>query len=220
MGLGPSFLAGHREVGISTYYSPATSKEKSDNENASLLTLLLCQSISISHGASAEQRFLGVFMTRNNLKDQLTWLLANAAFNAPNAPVLPQPQDQPTSRTTPSINQSTNRNIETRPDTPDPPLYPILPEPQNPISPQAELAANGSTGSVARPLEASARDAVGDKMGRPSKSSSRRPNLVLRQEQLLSPTSTSGAGSLSNEYRSLLNKPGQTPRPLWTKQYN
>ncbi|KAI1767613.1 hypothetical protein GGR53DRAFT_481737 [Hypoxylon sp. FL1150] len=151
-------------------------------------------------------------MTRNNLKDQLTWLLANASLNAPNAPVLPQPRDQPAPRTAPSLNQPVARNleIETRPDTPEPPLYPILPEPQNRIRipPQAEPAPDGLTGSAARPLEASASDVVGDRMGRPSKSSSRRPNLVLRQEQLFSPTPTSGAGSLSSEYRSLLNKPG------------
>ncbi|KAI1773968.1 hypothetical protein F4818DRAFT_87449 [Hypoxylon cercidicola] len=150
-------------------------------------------------------------MTRNNLNDQLTWLLANTALNAPNAPVLPRPprpQDQFRSRTTPSLDQSTISNIETRPNnTPEPPLYPILPAPP-PISPHDELTANGSTGSVARPLEAPARDVVGDKMGRPSKSSSRRPNLVLRQEQLLTPTSTGGAGSLGREYSSLLMKSG------------
>ncbi|KAI0175550.1 hypothetical protein GGR52DRAFT_317537 [Hypoxylon sp. FL1284] len=149
-------------------------------------------------------------MTRNNLNDQLTWLLANAPLNAPNAPLLPRNQHQSRSHTTPPLGQSTTRNIETRPnDHREPPLYPVLPDLQPSTSTPPELAGNGPTGSVARPFEAPASDAAGDKMGRlSSKPGSRRPNLVLRQEQLLTPTSTGGAGSLTREYSSLLSKSG------------
>lgn len=144
-------------------------------------------------------------MTRNNLRDQLTWLLANVALTAPNAPDLPPADDQTVSDIT-SFHPSTSSRLGTRTrniNIPEPPLYPVLPDTRSP--PQPPAATHGSTGSVAIPLEARERVAVGEKMGRlTSKSASKRPNLILRQEQLLSPTSTGSAGSLAREYTSML----------------
>ncbi|KAI1802225.1 hypothetical protein F4811DRAFT_530507 [Daldinia bambusicola] len=159
-------------------------------------------------------------MTRNNLRDHLSWLLANVALTAPNAPILPSARDQPssaTSATSSSLTNSTSSNSETRSKhLTDSPLYPILPDIQT-LHPEPP---DGSTKPVAKPLEASGGDTVREKMGRlSSKSGSKRPTLVLRQEQLLSPTSTSGgagsglglgsgSGSLAKEYSALLRSSG------------
>ncbi|OTB07626.1 hypothetical protein M426DRAFT_317933 [Hypoxylon sp. CI-4A] len=143
-------------------------------------------------------------MTRNNLRDHLSWLLANVALTAPNAPVLPPASIQPTSDLTSASDRTTNpRRVEKRLNTvPELPLYPVLPNLDTQTSPSKPT--HGSTESVARPREASGEDTVAGKerMGRlASKSGSKRPTLLLRQEQLLSPTSTrASAGSLSKEY--------------------
>ncbi|KAI1100479.1 hypothetical protein F4804DRAFT_336180 [Jackrogersella minutella] len=152
-------------------------------------------------------------MTKNNLRDHLTWLLANVALSAPNAPALPPASNQPPSDPTSSLDRSTNLrpNSRIQPAASEPPLYPILPDARS-LQPQP---ANGSTKPVARPLEVSGEDKVverdRDRMGRlSSKSGSKRPTLVLRQEQLLTPTSTRGgdAGSLAKEYTALLKNSG------------
>lgn len=175
-----------------------------------------------------EHRFQGVFMTRNNLRDHLSWLLANVALTAPNAPILPPARDQPSSDIPSSLPHSTARRSETRTkDVAEPSLYPTLPD----IQSLHTEPPDGST-KLARPLEVSGGVAVGEKMGRlTSKSGSKRPALILRQEQLLTPTSTSGgaglglgsgsgsgSGSLAKEYAALLKNSGRIPRLLWTKK--
>ncbi|KAI1504320.1 hypothetical protein F5X99DRAFT_35383 [Biscogniauxia marginata] len=142
-------------------------------------------------------------MTRNNLSDHLTWLLANIDLSTPNAPVLPPLRDQseassPSDATvffTPS--SDVHGNHETR--TNDPftsPSYPALPK-----------TAHGSTEPATRPSDARDRGASRETMGRlVSKTASKRPNLVLRQEQLLSPTSTIGTTSLGTQYDAFLKK--------------
>ncbi|OTA55509.1 hypothetical protein K449DRAFT_357398 [Hypoxylon sp. EC38] len=149
-------------------------------------------------------------MTRNNLGHHLTWLLANVALNAPNAPTLPPVINQPPSNPTSSLDYSTRSRPETRPKDIPEPLYPILPE-----SPSLYLGSttNGSTKPVAKPVQQLGGDTVveRERMGRlASKSGSKRPTLVLRKEQLLTPTSTrgSGAGSLAKEYTALLKNSG------------
>ncbi|OTB15562.1 hypothetical protein K445DRAFT_317820 [Daldinia sp. EC12] len=158
-------------------------------------------------------------MTRNNLRDHLSWLLANVALTAPNAPLLPSPRDHQSSSniSSSSLTNSDSSNSETRskPVT-EPPLYPVLPDIQS-LHPEPP---DGSTRPVAKPLEASGGNTVGEKMGRlVSKSGSKRPTLFLRQEQLLSPTSMSGgagsalgsgsgSGSLAKEYSALLKNSG------------
>ncbi|KAI8965262.1 hypothetical protein F5Y11DRAFT_23200 [Daldinia sp. FL1419] len=149
-------------------------------------------------------------MTRNNLRDHLSWLLANVALTAPNAPILPPAKDQPS-----SLSNSTASRPETRTtDVAEPPLYPTLPDiPSLNLEPS-----DGPTKPVARPLEASGGGPIGARMGRlTSKSGSKRPALVLQQEQLLTPTSTrgsvgsglgSGSGSLAKEYTALLKNSG------------
>ncbi|KAI2780764.1 hypothetical protein F4815DRAFT_469034 [Daldinia loculata] len=157
-------------------------------------------------------------MTRNNLRDHLSWLLANVALTAPNAPILPPARDQPSSDIPSSLPHSTARRSETRTkDVAEPSLYPTLPD----IQSLHTEPPDGST-KLARPLEVSGGVAVGEKMGRlTSKSGSKRPALILRQEQLLTPTSTSGgaglglgsgsgsgSGSLAKEYAALLKNSG------------
>lgn len=48
-----------------------------------------------SHGEAVELGFPHVFMTRNNLRENLSWLLANLALSTPNAPKLPAARDLP-----------------------------------------------------------------------------------------------------------------------------
>ncbi|KAI1214010.1 uncharacterized protein F4807DRAFT_410133 [Annulohypoxylon truncatum] len=153
-------------------------------------------------------------MTRNNLGDHLPWLLANVALNAPNAPVLPPASNQSPSDPTSSLDRSTNLRPQTRRrPVPESSLYPILPVPQ-PVQPDST---NGSNKSAAKPLQVprgetvAGRERETESMGRlTSKSGSKRPTLVLRQEQLLTPTSThgGGAGSLAKEYAALLKNSG------------
>ncbi|KAI1461917.1 hypothetical protein F4805DRAFT_411397 [Annulohypoxylon moriforme] len=155
-------------------------------------------------------------MTRNNLGDHLPWLLANVALNAPNAPILPPASNQSPSDPTSSLDRSTNTHSKTRAKpVPESPLYPVLPVPQ-PVQPEST---NGSTKSAAKPLQVprgetvAGREKETETMGRlTSKSGSKRPTLVLRQEQLLTPTSTRGgsAGSLAKEYAALLKNSGAT----------
>ncbi|KAI1078314.1 hypothetical protein F5B20DRAFT_548821 [Whalleya microplaca] len=151
-------------------------------------------------------------MTRNNLHDHLTWLLANVSLTAPNAPVLPPARDQPDGSSpddiTSSFPSSIDLNLETRtsgtsaPSAPS--LYPTLPDTRT----ERLGLTDGAAEPVARPHEAPDRQVAGGTMGRlVSKSGSSRPNLVLWQEQLLTPTSTNstrGAGSLTKEYTALL----------------
>ncbi|KAI2619339.1 hypothetical protein GGS26DRAFT_572677 [Hypomontagnella submonticulosa] len=144
-------------------------------------------------------------MTRNNLRDQLTWLLANVVLTAPNAPNLPKARDQLTSDPTSSSHRPTSSRPETRTEQfRKPPLYPILPDTSLHSEPT-----NGPAES-AKSVRAPGGDTIGGRMGRPtSKSASKRPTLLLRQEQLLTPTSTSGgAGSLAREYTALLKNSG------------
>ncbi|KAI1412572.1 hypothetical protein F5Y13DRAFT_199815 [Hypoxylon sp. FL1857] len=148
-------------------------------------------------------------MTRNNLGHHLTWLLANVALNAPNAPVLPPTTNQPPSNPTSSLDRAATSRQETRIKNISEPLYPILPDPRS-LDPEPT---NGSTKPAAKPFELPGGDTVAERerMGRlASKSGSKRPALVLRQEQLLTPTSTrgSGAGSLAKEYTALLKNSG------------
>lgn len=130
------------------------------------LLFALHQLILISHGASAEHRFQGVFMTRNNLRDQLTWLLANVVLTAPNAPNLPKARDQLTSDPTSSSHRPTSSRPETRTEQfRKPPLYPILPDTSLHSEPT-----NGPAES-AKSVRAPGGDTIGGRMGRPTSKS-------------------------------------------------
>ncbi|KAI5923298.1 hypothetical protein F4810DRAFT_669674 [Camillea tinctor] len=145
-------------------------------------------------------------MTRNNLSDHLTWLLANIALSTPNAnaPVLPTraqseaslPDDATVFFTPPS---DAHTNIETRTDDPfTSPTYPHLP---HSTTHGSNKPATRSTDSRDRP--ASREDTMGRLV---SKAASNRPNLILRQEQLPTPTSTTGSTSLGTQYDAFLKK--------------
>ncbi|CAJ2501126.1 Uu.00g039790.m01.CDS01 [Anthostomella pinea] len=148
-------------------------------------------------------------MTRNNLGEHLTWLLANIDLHAPNAPVLPPIRDQllgepSPSDATPFFTPSTELPPDTRPGGPvRPSLYPVLPTDRD----RQTTAANGASGLRTRSQEVRDGEVLAGNMGRlVPKSGSKRPTLVLAQEQLLTPTSTTGAGSLSSQYSALLKK--------------
>ncbi|KAI1151984.1 hypothetical protein F4825DRAFT_421112 [Nemania diffusa] len=158
-------------------------------------------------------------MTRNNFDDQLSWLLANIHLLIPNAPPLPPAHDPTSSASSPAdvdetvfFTPTAGLSPASRPNDPPPAaaLYPALP--RDPSRPST--SANGAAASSAR-LQGNPRErAVAENMGRlASKSNSKRPTLLLRQEQLLSPTSTittttatTTGGSLSSDYPAFLAK--------------
>ncbi|KAH9888224.1 hypothetical protein F4778DRAFT_755461 [Xylariomycetidae sp. FL2044] len=150
-------------------------------------------------------------MTRNNLNEHLNWLLANIALSAPNAPNLPPVRDLSaqvsSSQSAASFTTApTHLDSEYRlADSPVDPVYPVLPG-NNSLQPNIP---HGSTELRSRTHEGRERAVTGkdDGMGRLfSRSGSKRPNLLLCQEQMLTPTSTTATGSLSSEYTALLKK--------------
>lgn len=161
-------------------------------------------------------------MTRNNFDDQLSWLLANIDLLTPNAPPLPpahghahERAHEPASTTSPSASSSSPTAADdtvfftptaglspaTRPNDASPAaLYPVLPreprqEPRRETNhPSASSAHGAAAVSGVTSQEHQRGDAVAGNMGRlASKTTSKRPNLILRQEQLLSPASTRAA---------------------------
>ncbi|KAI8632220.1 hypothetical protein F5Y19DRAFT_472243 [Xylariaceae sp. FL1651] len=147
-------------------------------------------------------------MTRNNLNDHLSWLLANINLSKPNAPVLPPVRDSTSAASSPVdetvfFTPTAGLSPETRPNDPSTTqLYPSLPgEPSRPPA-----SVDGKTVSNIRLQENRRGEAAGENMGRlVSKSNAKRPNLILRQEQLPSPASTTSA-SISNDYSAFLTK--------------
>ncbi|KAI0459259.1 hypothetical protein F5B21DRAFT_456036 [Xylaria acuta] len=155
-------------------------------------------------------------MTRNNLNDQLSWLLAHINLLTPNAtvPALP-PAREPVSTECSPVDETVfftptaGLSPAARPnDSTAAELYPVLPrEP----SQRPSASAHGATVSNGR-LQENQRGggeggAVAENMGRlASKPNPRRPNLLVRQEQLLSPASTTAtaAFSLSSDYSASL----------------
>ncbi|KAK8873040.1 RecQ family ATP-dependent DNA helicase [Apiospora arundinis] len=144
-------------------------------------------------------------MTRNNLRDHLTWLLANVAVSAPNAPLLPPTRD-------------TSSQLSIR----GPSLYPTLPPVENNGASETEsftqsrslnratsvtrvTRAHGSTAAAAQSQEGTkveeGRGSHTDDMGRlAAAAASKRNGLLVKQEQLLTPASTSGVGRLQQAY--------------------
>ncbi|KAI1817746.1 hypothetical protein GGS20DRAFT_531591 [Poronia punctata] len=160
-------------------------------------------------------------MTRNNLHENLSWLLANIDLSTPNAPKLPPIRDSssatassPTDETV-FFTPTAGLSPESQPNDPfTTELYPALPKEPTERRGQRETnhLSTSADGAAARPKLRSPGRRQGEavvapeSMGPPtSKSNSKRPNLVLRQEQLLSPASTGGA-SLSNDYHAFLAK--------------
>ncbi|KAI1747945.1 hypothetical protein F4782DRAFT_519021 [Xylaria castorea] len=156
-------------------------------------------------------------MTRNNLNDQLSWLLAHINLLTPNAtvPALPparEPTDtdsSPVDETvffTPTVGLSPTA---ARPnDSASVELYPVLP--REPSRPSASV--HGAAVQHGRLQEKNQQGGgeggtIAENMGRlASKPNPKRPNLLVRQEQLLSPASTRAtpAFSLSSEYSAAL----------------
>lgn len=153
-------------------------------------------------------------MTRNNLRDHLTWLLGNVALSAPNAPLLPPARD-------------TSSQLSIRGTS----LYPTLPpvesngtsEPASISQSRALNRANSvtrvtrahvSTGTAGQSQaglgEEERKRSHLDDMGRlvsAPASTSKRRGLLFNQEQLLTPASTSGVGRLQQAYSVSLSNP-------------
>ncbi|KAI1128121.1 hypothetical protein F5Y10DRAFT_241258 [Nemania abortiva] len=167
-------------------------------------------------------------MTRNNFDHQLSWLLANIDLLTPTTPALPPARDPTSSASAPaSGSESSPVDVDetvfftptaglspaTRPNdtAAAAELYPVLP--RDPSRPST--SANGAAATSARLQENPRGDAVAENMGRlVSKSASKRPTLLLRQEQLLSPASTvatttattTTSASLASDYPLFLAK--------------
>ncbi|KAI0553665.1 hypothetical protein F4679DRAFT_530066 [Xylaria curta] len=154
-------------------------------------------------------------MTRNNLNDQLSWLLTHINLLTPNTTVpAPPPAREPTDSESSPVDDTAfftpiaGLSPAARPNDSAPvELYPVLP--REPSRPSASVhGAAVSNGRVREnQQEGGEGSAVVENMGRlASKPNPRRPNLLVRQEQLLSPASTTAAPtfSLSSEYSASL----------------
>ncbi|KAI0200352.1 hypothetical protein F4808DRAFT_429521 [Astrocystis sublimbata] len=165
-------------------------------------------------------------MTRHNLNDQLSWLLAHINLLTPTAtvPALPSSREltdnassSPTEDTTVFFTPTSGLSPAARPnDTAAAELYPVLPRETS----RPSVSAHGSKGSNAR-LQESQRGggegaAVAENMGRlASKPNSKRPNLLVRQEQLVPPVPTTAATpvSLESEYSASVIRNAARNRP-------
>lgn len=150
-------------------------------------------------------------MTRNNLNDQLSWLLAHINLLTPNVtvPALP-PAREPTDTESSPVDETVfftptaGLSPTARPnDSVAVEAYPVLPrEPSHP-----SVSARGAAASNGRLQESQLGDGgggpVAENMGRlATKPNPKRPTLLVRQEQLLSPASTraTATASLESEY--------------------
>ncbi|KAI0185393.1 hypothetical protein EV127DRAFT_441716 [Xylaria flabelliformis] len=148
-------------------------------------------------------------MTRNNLNDQLSWLLTHINLLTPNTtvPALPSARESTDSESSPVddtvfFTPIAGLSPAARPNDPAPvELYPVLP--REPSRPSASVhGAAVSNGRLRENQQEAGGEGstVAENMGRlASKPNPRRPNLLVRQEQLLSP-----AFSLSSEYSASL----------------
>ena len=167
------------------------------------------------HGGACGLCVQAGFMTRNNLRDHLTWLLANVALSAPNAPLAPPARD-------------TSSQLSIR----GPSLYPTLPPVENNGASETDnfsqagslnratsvtraTRAHGSTAAAAQSQEGlgveGRRGSHTEDMGRlvtASASTSKKRGLLFNQEQLLTPASTSGVGRLQQAYSVSLSNSG------------
>ncbi|KAM0819619.1 hypothetical protein AB5N19_05435 [Seiridium cardinale] len=160
-------------------------------------------------------------MTRNNLCENLSWLLANLALSTPNAPLLPAARDQPGDISTLDF------------DTPF--VVPPLPRTRHSgsldcssaLTPSVRQASWATATHVPTSNTRPSREDSGEEaiteleeiMGRLVPSSTRkRPSLLLQQEQfqaqLQTPASTTGVGRLQKAYSASLRSPAEnTPAP-------
>ncbi|ORY62198.1 uncharacterized protein BCR38DRAFT_525239 [Pseudomassariella vexata] len=157
-------------------------------------------------------------MTRNNLRDHLTWLLANVALSAPNAPLLPDARDLPGELSTLGANAFP-------PSTSHPTLGTTarttgrsessFSVPHAAVRSLRSTATNDSRTPTRQAREGLDEDGIAESqanMGRlVQNSASRKRTLVVQQEQLLTPASTTGAGPLQRAYSASLRNPGVHP---------
>jgi bloom syndrome protein len=162
--------------------------------------------------------FRYISMTRDNLRDHLSWLLANLTATTPNAPILPSPRDLPTDFSQPDSTAASS-DLETRVKTTH---QTAIATATSRLS-RADLAhaSDGSRGisvdtverlpdvkTVGRTERAESVETA-ESMGKlTSGSKSKRPTLMLRQEQLKSPSSTTATTSLSAAYSNYLKNSG------------
>ncbi|KAI0426443.1 hypothetical protein F5Y09DRAFT_62588 [Xylaria sp. FL1042] len=163
-------------------------------------------------------------MTRNNLHDQLSWLLANIDLCTPtNAPSLPPAREPASTASSPADDDTTVfftptaglSPATTRPnDSSNAAVvepYPVLPrDPSHPsASVSASTSANGPTVPQLALRETQFGVAVAANMGRlvSKPNSTKKPSLIFQQEHLLSPAPTTATGaSLSSDYSAFLSK--------------
>ncbi|KAI1304507.1 hypothetical protein F5Y03DRAFT_172128 [Xylaria venustula] len=151
-------------------------------------------------------------MTRNNLPDQLSWLLAHIDLCTPNAPALPPAREPASTASSPTddtvfFTPTAGLSPATRPnDCTTAESYPVLPKDPSYPSASVSAPANGPLLPGRAPRETPIGDAVTANMGRlVSKPNSKRPNLIFHQEHLPSPAPTkTAAASLSSDYPAFL----------------
>ncbi|KAI0137023.1 QDE3 protein [Xylariales sp. AK1849] len=175
-----------------------------------------------SHGDAVEPGFQDGYMTRNNLRENLSWLLANITLSTPNAPLLPAARDLPDDLSTPDLGTTF-----ASPPHPDTGSFGQFERSSVFIRPtiSASRPDNAHVSTIlARPprdeSDEEAEEAIAEfereeNMGRlVPHSTSKRRSLVSQQEpaqdQLLTPASTTGAGRLHRAYSASLKAPRTT----------
>lgn len=152
-------------------------------------------------------------MTRNNLKDHISWLLRNSASTQPGGPGLPTPIA--TLDVAQTAAQSTSRDNRNSTDQRS-----AAPSRSNTNTTRPPTRASPSTDAVRLQEENESTTAEG--MAKlTSSTKSRRPGLVItqdlprQQQQLLTPSSTSGVGRLGKVYQNSFAQDGSatTRRP-------
>ncbi|KAI1171220.1 hypothetical protein F4777DRAFT_566296 [Nemania sp. FL0916] len=169
-------------------------------------------------------------MTRNNLDDQLSWLLANIALVVPHAPSLPPVREPASTASSPTdqtvfFTPTAGLSPATRPDDANTAasLYPALPRGHRSAEANEASRDNGeseeddeneeyeATASRARPRSRQPERAVAETMSRPSarRPKPKKPTLTLpslpQEHQLLSPTSTTTTAATTGTTASLSN---------------
>jgi bloom syndrome protein len=135
-------------------------------------------------------------MTRNNLAEQLSWLLRNLDICTPNGPPLPSAREISGSQpfvgagfSSSDINSPSNSN-------PTPTGFeaaqrPAVPTQSHAIPTPTETAVAAAEGGMPRLMPST---------------KSKKPSLVVTQQQLLTPASTTGAGRLKQAYDASLRE--------------
>lgn len=161
------------------------------------------------------------FMTRNNLRDQLSWLLRDISIALPAGPSLPSAPDSLNSQSEPSQTSATRSQLQTS-------AVPAL-SPADPTPTTRSTAVPGGPPPVADAVRPPRRldtvAAEGEMARLTSAAKSKKPSLMVKEQPLPTPDSTSSIPPLQRAFSQLVDRknarsakkePPATPAPAPT----